>query len=401
MHRAVRVLALALTGAACNPPAPAPAAKPETAPSAAKPASAPEAAKPAPEPPAAQPAPAKADPLCDAAAAPLAALRAREAGAPIDYNGTALQKWVVAGDAANGRHDDAAIAAVLVDTSPAGLAYARTRIEGAIAQWMRDRLKHAAEDAEGRAAAWASARCAWDVALKPLAAEVAGTDPGLAEDIDAAFAAGTAELASGDPTAIDKALLPGHEVIEKTWFRIAHRRLMAALSEARAKGDPVPLARARGLFEDLRDRLKDRNTPGIAVIDTALTAPPDKVDADKVEREIALALVKRARKYCDEALTPAAKGPLGSAAALATVAEGLAYTRVVLPDMSEKLKAEGFDEAAHVQAWQAYGEAVADADAEDARRHSAELVQWNCAYQRALAIRECTSSADEAQTAPK
>ncbi|WP_143825611.1 hypothetical protein [Nannocystis exedens] len=63
--------------------------------------------------------------------------------------------------------------------------------------------------------------------------------------------------------------------------------------------------------------------------------------------------------------------------------------------MSEKLKGQGFDEAAHLQAWQGYGEAVAEADADEAKRLSAELVQWNCAYQRALAIRECTSSADE------
>ncbi|WP_434420436.1 hypothetical protein [Nannocystis pusilla] len=390
MLRAALVLALALAGTACNAPAPAPAAKPEAAP-AAKPAP-PAKAEPAPAP---APAAKARDPLCDAAAAPLAALRAHQGAAPVAYTDTPLQAWVKASDAATGRHDDAAIAAVLVDTSPAGFAFLRARIEGSIAQWMRDRLKHAAEDKEGRDAAWAAARCAWEVALKPLAAEVAGAEPGLAEEIDAAFAAGEAALASGDPTAIDKALLPGHELVEKSWFRLAHRRLTSALAEAKEKADPVPLARARGVFEDLRDRLKDRNTPGIAVVDRALAAAPDKVDADTIEREIALALVKRARKYCDEALTPAAKGPLGSAAAMATAAEGVAYTRVVLPDMSEKLKDQGFDATAHLQAWQGYGEAVAEGDADEAKRLSAELVQWNCAYQRALAIRECTSSADE------
>lgn len=390
MLRAALVLALALAGTACNAPAPAPAAKPEAAPAA-------QPAPPAKAEPASAPAPAaKArDPLCDAAAAPLAALRAHQGDAPITYTDTPLQAWVKASDAATGRHDDAAIAAVLVDTSPAGFAFLRARIEGSIAQWMRDRLKHAAEAKEGREAAWGAARCAWEVALKPLAAEVAGAEPGLAEEIDAAFAAGEAALASGDPTAIDKALLPGHEIVEKSWFRLAHRRLTSALAEAKEKADPVPLARARGVFEDLRDRLKDRNTPGIAVVDVALAAAPDKVDADTIEREIALALVKRARKYCDEALTPAAKGPLGSAAAMATAAEGVAYTRVVLPDMSQKLKDQGFDAAAHLQAWQGYGEAIAEGDADEAKRLSAELVQWNCAYQRALAIRECTSSADE------
>ncbi|WAS94733.1 hypothetical protein [Nannocystis punicea] len=393
MLRAALVLALALAGTACNAPSPAPATKPEAAPSAEP---APPAAPPAPPP--ATPAKAR-DPLCDAAAAPLEALRAHKSDAPVAYNGSPLQQWVAASDAATGRHDDAAISAVLVDTTPAGFAFVRARIEGSIAQWMRDRLKHAADDKEGRDAAWAAARCAWKVALEPLAVELADAAPNLVEEIDAAFAAGEAALASGDPTAIDKALLPGHEVVEKTWFRLAHRRLMSALAEAKQHGDPVALARARAAFEDLKDRLKDRNTPGIAVVETALAAAPDKVDADKIEREIAVALVKRARKYCDEALTPAAKGPLGSAAAMATAAEGMAYTRVVLPDMFEKLKGQGFDEAAHLQAWQAYGDAVAEADADEARRLSADLVQWNCAYQRALAIRECTSSADEVSPA--
>jgi hypothetical protein len=390
------LLALALAGTACNAPAPAPAAKPEATKSADKPSP-----PPAPAPPAPAPITKLSDPLCDAAAEPLAALRAHTGGAAIAYAGTPLQQWVIASDAATGRHDDAAIAAVLVDTSPAGLAYVRARIEGSIAQWMRDKLKRGAEGTEGREAAWTAARCAWAVALKPLAAEVAGTDPGLAEEVDAAFAAGDVALAGSDATAIDKALLPGHEVIEKSWFRLAHRRLMAALAEAKKNGDPVPLARARGVFEDLRDRLKDRNTPGLAVVDKELALAPDKVDAEVIEREIALALVKRARKYCDEALTPAAKGPLGSGAAMATAAEGTAYTRVVLPDMSEKLKSQGFDEAAHLQTWQAYSEAVAEGDADEAKRASAELVQWNCAYQQALKIRECTSSADEAPAAAK
>ena len=83
---------------------------------------------------------------------------------------------------------------------------------------------------------------------------------------------------------------------------------------------------------------------------------------------------------------------------MATTAEGTAYTRIVLSDMSERLKDQGFDAAAHLQAWQGYAEAVAEADADEAKRLSGELVQWNCAYQRALAIRECTSSADEVST---
>lgn len=386
MLRAALALVLALAGTACNAPAPPPASAPTPAPARPAPdlASAPAVAASLP-----------AHPLCDAATGPLAALQAQDSGTAIAYTGTPLQQWVVASDAAVGRRDDAAITASLTYTTPAGFFYTRSRIEAAVAEWMRDHLKRAAEATEGRDVLWAAARCAWEVGLRPLAAEVAGTDPGLADEVDAAFAAGAAALATGDPAAIDRALLPGHELVEKTWFRIAHRRLLAAADEARRIGDPAAAARARGIFEALRDRLKDRNTPGIAVIDAIFAGPPDQLDPDRIEREIALALVKRARKYCDEALTPAAKGPLGSPAALATVAEGLAYTMVVLPDMSQKLKADGFDAAAHVQAWHDYGEAVADADPAAARTVSADLVQWNCAYQRALAIRECTASVDE------
>lgn len=386
MLRAGLALALALAWTACSAPAPATTARDAPpAPAAPAPAKAPSPA------PAARPA----HPLCDAAAGPLAALRDGGARTPIAYTGTALQQWVMAGDAALGRQDDGAITASLADASPAGFEYSKALIEAALAQWMRDQLKRAGEGTEGREAAWAAARCAWEVALRGLAADVAAADPGLAEDVDRAFAAGAAALASSGPAAVDRALWPGYELVEKTWLRIAHRRLVAAMREAKRTGDPALGARARGLFEALRDRLKDRNTPGIAIVDAALAAAPDQLDPDRVEREIALALVKRARKYCDEAVTPAAKGPLGSPASLATVAEGLAYTQIVLPDMSDKLRAEGFDAAAHLQLWQAYAEAVEHADTAEAQRLSAELVQWNCAYQRALGIRECTSSADE------
>lgn len=400
MHRITLALALALAPA-CSEPAKAPA-----------PAKAPEAAKA----PAEAPAPAKAPasigaqtsdlppairpthPLCDAAEPQLVALHAGDSGAAIAYTGTPLQAWVVAGDAALGRKDDAAITASLADTSPAGHHHTKALIEAAIAQWMRGQLKKAAEGKDDRTGAWGAARCAWQVALRPLALDpaVEASEPGLAAAIDAAFAV------PPDPAGFDAVALPRYETIEKSWFRVAHRRLLHAAGESKRTGDPAAAARARGVFEALRDRLKDRNTPGIAVVDAELAkSDPKTIDPDVVEREIAVALVKRARKYCDEAVDPAAGKTLGTPAAAATAAEGLAYTEILLPDMVEKLADQRFDRAAHVEAWQAYARAVQDADADEARRISGDLVQWNCAYQRALGLRECTSSADEAPRAPR
>ena len=326
-------------------------------------------------------------PLCDAAEPQLVALHAGDSGAAIAYTGTPLQAWVVAGDAALGRKDDAAITASLADTSPAGHHHTKALIEAAIAEGKDDRT-----------GAWGAARCAWQVALRPLALDpaVEASEPGLAAAIDAAFAV------PPDPAGFDAVALPRYETIEKSWFRVAHRRLLHAAGESKRTGDPAAAARARGVFEALRDRLKDRNTPGIAVVDAELAkSDPKTIDPDVVEREIAVALVKRARKYCDEAVDPAAGKTLGTPAAAATAAEGLAYTEILLPDMVEKLADQRFDRAAHVEAWQAYARAVQDADADEARRISGDLVQWNCAYQRALGLRECTSSADEAPRAPR
>lgn len=391
MPRAPLSLLAALALAACNGPTPARPAPTKTA---APPAKAPTDAKaePAKSPPAKpQPAPAS-HPLCDAAAAQLAALQDQASDVPLAYAGSPAQKWVQASDAELGRKDDADIVASLVNTAPAGFYSTKALIEAALAQWMRARLKTAAEGKDGRDAAWAAAACTWRVALRPLAASVAATDPGLADEVDQAFTAGAAAFAAGDP---DRVVLPARQLVEKTWYRLAQRRLLAAARQAH-EGDPAAASRARATFEALRDRMQDKNTPGIAVVVATLDAPnPKNVDPDKVEREIAVALVKRARKYCSEAVDPAFGKPLGSPAALATVAEGLTYTRLLLPDMSERLKAEAFDEAAHLQTWQAYQEAVEHGDAADAKSHSEQLVQWNCAYQRALGIRECTSTVDE------
>lgn len=390
-------LVLAALAVACNQPPPAPAqpAPARTAP--AEPAPAP-ARTDAPTPPPSSPARAP-NPLCDPAAAQLAVLHAGDSGVAIAYQDTPLQTWIVAGDAELGRKDDAAIVASLADRSPAGWHLSRGLIASAVAQWMRHHLKRAAEGSEARAAAWSAARCAWELGLRPLAQDptLAETDPDLAAAVDAAFIAG-AEAFAGPAEQLDRVVLPARQTVEKGWYRVAHRHLMRAAREARRLGDPAQAMRALGLLEALRDRMQDKNTPGIAVIEGHLRGDPRSIDPDAIERELAVALVKRARKYCSEAVDPAAGKSLGAPATVAGAVEGLAFTEILLPHMQTALADQRFDRAHHLEAWQTYIRAVQEGDAAEAARVSEELVQVNCSYQRALEIRECTATVDEGKT---
>lgn len=358
------------------------------------------------------PAPASAsDPGCAATLAYFGAVRSAAGQAAPDlgtlrtaYHDTALQRLVQSSDAATGRSDDATVTAAIAATGPGAFVAAEYALHAALSQWMRHNLKLAAEDKDAgkRAAAWSAARCAWEQDLRPLAlalqsrsgelsSETGSEDATIAAQIDAAFAAGAAAVAA---TPVDeRALLPAHETAEKTWFRVVHRELAAAASKARADADVVAARRAAGLFQMLRDRLQDRNTPGIALVEAQLAGDPAKIDAAAVLREVDVALVKRARKYCSHALdAKLTTTPLG----LASVAEGAAYTRAFLPGMRAALTAKKFDAAAHLATWQAFAEAVEHGDdADELKKLSEELVHWNCAYQQALGIRECTASADE------
>jgi hypothetical protein len=331
---------------------------------------------------------------------PLAALRAA-------YQTTALQELIERSDAATARQDDAAISAALAGSGPTAATSAQYAIHGAIGQWMRHNLKVAAEskDAGERAAAWTEARCVWSQHLRHLGVplveraatsetEAARDDATVLEVVDLAFTAGAAAV-TADPID-DRALLPARQTVEKSWYRLVHRELAHHAALARKNDDPLAARRALGLFEMLRDRMPDKNTPGVAVVTAMLSGPAAGIDPAAVLREVDVALVKRARKYCSEAVD--AKF-VGTAAGLASVAEGAAYTRVLMPGL---LRLPGFDATAHMAAWQAFSEAVGASESPDElRRLSDELVHWNCAYQQALGIRECTATADEVAARPK
>jgi hypothetical protein len=388
LRRLAASLAL-LTALACGAPTPA-----TPAPTPAKPAQPP--AKPAdpplyaPEPAACADFPAAAQLAAVTAATDLPAVAAA-------YLTTPLQQTIQASDAASGRKDDAAVTAALADTTPAARVIATTAIQNALSQSMRASLKVAAEDPDKtkRPPAWQAARCAWQHGVRPLAAELqsrsaelssetAREDAAIADDIDALFAT--------DPTD-ERKLLPARQAIEKTWYRVLHRLIESEARKAHDAADPVAARRALGLFAMLRDRLQDRNTPGITIVESQLVIDLAKLDPAGVLRQIDLALIKRARKYCSEAVDPKLHG---TAAGAASVQEGMTYTKIFLPAMRTALAAQKFDAAGHMATWQAYADAVDSGDDRDEiKRLSDELVHWNCAYQQVLGIRECTSTADE------
>ena len=262
---------------------------------------------------------------------------------------------------------------------------------------MRHNLKVAAEDPDAakRPPAFAAARCAWQHGLRPLAAELqkhsqelssekARDDATIADDIDALFTIDPAD---------ERKLLPTRQAIEKSWYRVVHRLLASAAADARTRNDSVSARRALGLFNMLRDRLQDRNTPGIALVETMLGGDIAKLDPPEVLRQIDIALIKRARKYCSEAVDPKFHT---TAAGAASVREGMTYTRIFLPAMRAALAGQKFDADGHMTNWQLFADAVESGDDKDEiKKLSDDLVHWNCAYQQALKIRECTSTTDE------
>ena len=256
--------------------------------------------------------------------------------------GTALQRWVREVGARLGRveagvlTDDAAIEAALdvamMETGePRKLALldiigvirtvalldVRSRLAG-----VADVLPDPQRDPSLLQAEWDEAWCVWDGVLGPVARDVdAVSDEGWETRIVDAFESGYAGIIGPDqPWAPDEfATKPGKQIVEKSSFGVAARALVNHAAAAHDDGDVLEAREAAWLFGLIEDRMRDRNTPAIELIQTMLAGPTDMIDAAVIRREVAIAFVKRARKYCDEAITLDA---LGTADAAKGVEEG-------------------------------------------------------------------------------
>jgi hypothetical protein len=260
---------------------------------------------------------------------------------------------------------------------------------------MRRLLGEVADDRlRGRAAAdaWDEAYCIWDAGLRTLATRAdslprpsTSREP-WAISIAAAFTLGHERLA--DPASV----MAAKQQIEKGMYGVAYQLIVAHAGSGAGVGSGA--SEALGLIDALEDRLADRNSPGLKRMRMMFNGPPDKIDAKLIERELAVAFSKRARKYCDKAV---ANAELATAQAIAETWEGIIYTRVILASMHEALGPNGFDAQTHAVDWEDYLGAVEVGDAELAAEISARLVEWNCAYQRHLGIKECATSTDETE----
>ncbi len=242
---------------------------------------------------------------------------------------------------------------------------------------------------------WDEAWCLWSSALQPIALAVDASPARGGEDWAPSIVAGFHRGRLGFPDSGDShdasVTKPARQVIEKGSYAFIQRRI---LDRAGAPvDDPSGPAEALALLNLIEDRIIDRNGPGLARIRAMLAGPQTDIDVASIERELAVAFVKRARKYCDEAVTG---GGLGSPEAIKGAWEGEIYSRVFLPGMAEALEPDGFDPDAYLADWEDYRAAVSSSDMASATDISTRLVQWNCAYQDRLGIAACTSTGNEA-----
>jgi hypothetical protein len=335
--------------------------------------------------------------------AAMSAFAQLDAAAPADIQTVwagPLRTWVEATDTALSRKDAALIDESLTRLTEATDDAARTRERILIVTQLRTvgmletrRLLTAVSDADPkavplveRARQWDDAWCIWEMTLRPLARRADGLPKRGGEDWEAtiveAFAKGRAVL---DDVVAPKA---NRQIIEKGSYAVAHRLILANAE------DPQPPApsEAAALLDMLDDRIADRNGPGLKRMRQMFNGDPAAIDAAVIERELAVAFTKRARKYCDKAVV---KAELGTPAAIAETWEGVVYTKVILPSMRDAMSAQGFDADAHSEDWDSYLEAVVSNDADAAATISARLVEWNCAYQDRLGIAACTASENE------
>lgn len=246
------------------------------------------------------------------------------------------------------------------------------------------------DDPEALLVEWDDAWCLWDGTLRPLA-QALDEEGGEAweEQIVEAFMAGRAGLIGE----YDQGRVRSNrEVAEKSTYAVIHRLVLARATTAKQVNDARLARVALGMLGMIEDRISDRNGPGLARVQAMLKGPPAEIDVDVIERELDKAFVKRARKYCDEAVTG---NLVGSPEGIKGAWEGLVYTKLILPGMRETLAAQGFDADAYMADWDSYVSAIEGSDASGAAAISERLVQWNCAYQEALGIAACATTTNE------
>jgi len=336
-------------------------------------------------------------PLCDAALG--------EKQARLPEPSEAIQKLVQAHDKTFGRTDYAAVEALLHGNTGTQNAFRTLEFASMIAGF-RGHLRHAAEaeELEARRRAWDDAACLWELRLRGFANQTnpeRDAGPALVAEVEAAFLAGRQGFANPDLEALNRAVLPARQRIEKSLYRALHRDLTdaveraAAAPKAQTEAIADELTRARQDLGWFADRLETKNTPGLAWLQQAL-AGPSAPDPAAVLRELNIAFAKRTRKYCSDAAEHPER-PL--ALRLASAAEGATYMRMILPDMARLLADEGFDPETYRDSWQQLQRELADnpdPQPEDPLNTiAAELTRWNCAYQLKLGILECTSTQDE------
>lgn len=360
-------------------------------------------------------------PDCEAALAQYATIVAENAAAEPDPSvvelaylgedgsGTALQDFVRSAGAELGRVDDAVLVddAFIVEALTEGptaerLVDIETRVDLVMSLVVRDRTTRVADSIPDanvspalHYAAWDEAYCYYRGALAAHAdeADLVGIDiDSIAAEIEEGFVWGHGgvehdELAFGtDPFAVK----PAAQLIAKGMFRGYDRLIEKYAAAAAADDDPRAAHRAWGYFQLVEDRLAGRNTPGIAIIESALLGAPGDIDVAEISRQLDIAWVKRTRTYTDQAIVD---GLFASADGVKGAYEGRTYAKVIGPAMVEAL--EGFDLAAYLATFDAYIDAVAADDPVTATPLSEELTLRNCELQTALGLAECTSNTDE------
>ncbi|MDC0715285.1 hypothetical protein [Nannocystis bainbridge] len=307
----------------------------------------------------------------------------------------ALKIYVQALDTANERDDDSAITAALADADGPGAALAEGHLYTSLMFQLRANLSAVETGAEDKYAAWDEAHCVWDGGLRSLAERAqaegwTGAGDPIVADIDAAFAAGHDGL-SGEPPSTagdDWRIPPNKQIIEKTLFRAAHRDIVGQSIGATMAVDAARAARALGVFGIVRDRLQDRNTPGIAVIEAMLAGDPAMISGSLIAVEMDKAFAKRTRNYADQAFSEG----LGIPPSYKGAVEGRTYAKLIVAGMGSAM----MNTEAYLADWEEYAELVRTGDDEAAAQEvSQRLIDATCAYQTALGIAACTGSDDE------